>query len=80
MQVIRNDFFGEQVTVAGLITFSDIAAQFVPKKPVTVILPDVIFNHEGNTLDGKSREDLKKDLGTPILLMDQLWEAWQGLA
>lgn len=80
MQVIRNDFFGEQVTVAGLITFSDIAAQFISQKPVTVILPDVIFNHEGITLDGKSKGDVSKHLDTPIILMDQLWEAWQGLA
>ncbi|MDY0324685.1 MAG: DUF512 domain-containing protein [Candidatus Cloacimonadaceae bacterium] len=76
LQVIRNDFFGEQVTVAGLITFSDIVMQFSPKKPVTVILPDVIFNHEGFTLDGKSREDVRGALDTPIILMDQLWEAW----
>lgn len=80
MQVIRNDFFGAQVTVAGLITFSDIAGQYAPQKPVTVILPDVIFNHEGLTLDGKSRDDLSKHLDTPIILMDQLWEAWQCLA
>lgn len=80
MQVIRNDFFGEQVTVAGLITFSDIISQYSPQKQVTVILPDVIFNHEGDTLDGKSMEDLRKQLDVPILLMDQLWEAWRRLA
>jgi len=79
MQVIRNDFFGAQVTVAGLITFSDIAGQYSPQKPVTVILPDVIFNHDGHTLDGKSIKEIQEHLDSPIILMDQLWEDWQCL-
>jgi NifB/MoaA-like Fe-S oxidoreductase len=78
MQVIRNDFFGEQVTVTGLITFSDIAGQFIPKKQLSVILPDIIFNHEGYTLDGKTMEDIKKLLDSPIILMDQFLTNWQS--
>lgn len=55
------------------------ATQFSPQKPVTVILPDVILNHEGPTLDGKSMDDIRRHPGTPIILMDLLWETWQSL-
>lgn len=78
MQEIRNDFFGEHVSVAGLITFSDISSQFTPQKPVCVILPDIIFNHEGYTLDEKNMSDFKADLDTPIILMDQFFQEWQS--
>jgi putative radical SAM enzyme (TIGR03279 family) len=80
MQVIHNDFFGEHISVAGLLTMADISSQFAPDGPCTVILPDVIFNHEGYTLDGKSRAEVRQQLGYPLLLVDQLWDHWQVLS
>jgi len=59
---------------------ADISSQFTADKACTVILPDVIFNHEGYTLDGKSRAEVRQLLGYPLLLVDQLWDHWQVLS
>lgn len=77
MQVIRNDFFGEHISVAGLITGADISAQIKLNKSCTVILPDVIFNQDQVTLDGISVAGLRDLLGVSLLVVDQFWEDWQ---
>jgi NifB/MoaA-like Fe-S oxidoreductase len=77
--VINNDFLGEHISVAGLITFSDLAAQVKLKPQETLILPQSIFNGEGLTLDGASIQDLKAQFGTKVLLVDQFFESWDWL-
>ena len=77
LQVIRNDFFGEHVTVAGLITAADITGQLKPAPDTTIVLPACIFNHEGYTLDGKTIGDLCTVMKRDILVVDPLWEDWQ---
>ncbi|MCK9556971.1 MAG: DUF512 domain-containing protein [Candidatus Cloacimonetes bacterium] len=77
LQAIRNDFFGEHVTVAGLLTAQDIIQQINPKPNSTIVLPSCIFNHEGYTLDGKTIADLQRALGSKILVVDPLWDNWQ---
>jgi len=76
LQVVRNDFFGEHITVAGLITYADLVQQCESEKGQTLIIPDVIFNEDGLSLDGKSIEDLKLALKRDILLVDQLFSEW----
>ena len=57
---IRNDFFGERITVTGLLTGQDIIAQLKGKDlGKLLLLPE-------NLLDDLSVEDLKKSLQTPI--------------
>lgn len=77
LQVIRNDFFGEHITVAGLITAEDILAQVDAPQCSTLVLPSCVFNHDGFTLDGRSIEELKSMLGRELLVVDPLWEDWQ---
>lgn len=77
--VINNDFLGEHISVAGLITFSDLAAQVKLKPQETLILPQSMFNGEGLTLDGASIQDLKTQFGTKVLLVDQFFESWDWL-
>lgn len=65
---IRNDFFGEKITVAGLITGTDLAAQLKGKELGNVLLlPCSMFrNGEEVFLDDMTLEDLKEALQSDI--------------
>jgi putative radical SAM enzyme (TIGR03279 family) len=60
--VIKNDFFGGNVKVSGLLTGHDIISK-LEKAGVNsyeeVIIPDSIFNDNDMTIEGYSRKDLK---------------------
>lgn len=70
LKVVRNDFFGETVTVAGLLTGGDVIAQVAPLGPADlVILPKVMFDFKGErTIDEQSRESIAQALGSPVAL------------
>ncbi len=56
---VRNDYFGGDVNVTGLIVASDLLAQLPSDLTgVLVVLPDVMFNFDGITLDGVRRDEL----------------------
>ena len=68
---IRNDFFGENVTVAGLLTGQDIIARLKEKKlGDVVVLPNCMFR-SGETvfLDDVTREDAERELGVPVVIL-----------
>ncbi|MCS7178712.1 MAG: DUF512 domain-containing protein [Anaerolineae bacterium] len=67
---VPNRFFGETVTVAGLLTGQDVLAVLRERLPEgTVVLPAVMFRGpEGQALDEMRREDLEKALGRPVVL------------
>jgi len=75
---IINLFFGETITVAGLLTASDIIRQV--KRTARgdsvdgIIVPSVIFNHAGYTLDGFSAARISKKIEMPVLIMDSIGE------
>ncbi len=79
VQPIRNDFFGSQISVSGLITYSDLISQVKPQADEIIIMPSVIFNHNGDTLDGADRLTVKSAWNNPILLIDQFFEDWDYL-
>ncbi len=60
---VRNDFFGGDVNVTGLICAVDLLAQ-VPEDltDILVVLPEVMFNFDKVTLDGMSLADLTAQL------------------
>ncbi|MBQ9766391.1 MAG: DUF512 domain-containing protein [Lachnospiraceae bacterium] len=61
---IRNDFFGESITVAGLITGQDIIAQ-LKDKPLgsKLLLPKAMFKADADIfLDDVTKEDVEKAL------------------
>ncbi|PKN79928.1 MAG: DUF512 domain-containing protein [Candidatus Cloacimonetes bacterium HGW-Cloacimonetes-1] len=78
-QAIRNDFMGELITVAGLLTYEDINKQISPRDNEVIVLPNSIFNHEGVTIDGKSQIDMKQLWQRDILVVDQLFEDWDWI-
>ncbi len=57
---VENRFLGEQVTVTGLLAGEDIIKTLQQKEISAdlVILPEVIFNDEGLTLDGYDRAEI----------------------
>jgi putative radical SAM enzyme (TIGR03279 family) len=76
MQAIHNVFFGPLISVSGLLTYADIIQQAKPNRGEAVIIPDNMFNTDGLTLDGYSVEDLKRDLGRELLVVDSFFAGW----
>jgi putative radical SAM enzyme (TIGR03279 family) len=65
---IENDFFGHQITVAGLITGQDLIAQ-LRDKPLgeRLLLPDCMLRYHQNVfLDDYTVEQVQEALGVPI--------------
>jgi len=66
---IHNDFFGDQITVAGLITGGDLIAQLRGKKlGDTLYIPSVMLRFENDLfLDDVSVEDVERELGVKLV-------------
>ena len=65
---VENKFFGKHITVAGLLTGGDLAAQLADKElGQALLLPSVMLRHEGDLfLDNLSVSELSEKLGVPI--------------
>jgi NifB/MoaA-like Fe-S oxidoreductase len=72
---VTNDFFGDTVTVSGLLTFSDIHSQLKMLKtlPSIIAFSSSMFNTDGYTLDGVSQSDLPAILERYVLIVNELW-------
>ena len=68
---IRNDFFGERITVSGLITGQDLIAQCKERElGECLYLPLNMFRSgEEVFLDDLTREDAEKALGVPVSIL-----------
>ncbi len=76
VRAIRNDFFGERITVAGLITGGDLIAQLKGQEigdelliPVTMLKRD-----ERVFLDDVTVEDVGRELGVPVRVVQDSGE------
>lgn len=69
---IRNDFFGEQITVAGLLTAQDIIAQLRDEDLGSeLLLPAAVLRAGGDLfLDDKTPKDVARALGTPLRFVE----------
>ena len=64
---IKNEFFGEKITVAGLLTGKDIINQLKGKVTGKLIVPRSMFRSQGDlTLDGMTLEEMEKELSLKI--------------
>lgn len=64
---IKNNFFGEDITVAGLITGTDIIEQVKDKKYKNIIIPDCMLKYDENIfLDDITVENLENELNTKV--------------
>ncbi len=65
---IANNFFGETITVAGLVTGRDLIAQLKGKSlGDELLIPRVMLRHEGDMfLDDTLLEDVERELSVPV--------------
>lgn len=71
-QAIRNDYFGGDVNVTGLIVSCDLLAQLADSLSDTVVvLPEVMFNFDHVTLDGDTQAHILDEIrargGMPVI-------------
>ncbi len=75
---VQNRYFGTSVTVAGLLTASDVITAVRERLRnchcSAVFLPCVMFNHNGSTLDGYSAERISRLLKLPVKVVSSLEE------
>jgi putative radical SAM enzyme (TIGR03279 family) len=76
---VKNRFFGETITVSGLLTFHDIREELRKLKnvPEIVVLSSNMFNPDGLTIDGVHREQIKSILNRDVLIADELLTDWE---
>ena len=70
---IKNEFFGEQITVSGLLTGQDIVKQ-LKGKPLGefLLLPCNLLRDEENVfLDDMTVEQLEEELGVPVKIVEE---------
>lgn len=72
---VRNEFLGGNVNVTGLLVGADIVeavradARQARAPRATYLLPDVLFNAEGLTLDDRTLEDIREATGANVRLV-----------
>jgi len=80
VQIIKNNYLGESVTVAGLICATDIFEQLkFDKENDIIVLPESMFNIDDYTLDQISKTAILKKMECEILLINELFENWKWL-
>jgi NifB/MoaA-like Fe-S oxidoreductase len=67
---IINNYFGEKITVSGLITGKDIIQQLKGKNYKNLILPNNMINDNSVMLDDMAIEDLERELNTEAEIYD----------
>ncbi len=75
---VRNRFFGETVTVAGLLTARDIVrtvrSRLRGSSYDAVVVPSVLFNFAGHTLDGFSLRRMEEGIGVRTRMITSMKE------
>ena len=71
VEAVVNRFFGETVTVAGLLCGQDIIEVFREKKPEILFIPAVALRHERDKfLDDVTFEEVKERIGGKVLAVE----------
>ena len=66
--LIENHLYGGSVSVAGLLNHRDIREQFKPNKNDIMILPNEMYNADGQDLLGEHISELEKYYNAKIIL------------
>ncbi|MDR0396583.1 MAG: DUF512 domain-containing protein [Oscillospiraceae bacterium] len=69
VRAITNRFWGETITVAGLVTSSDIIGQLSGTGAREVWIPDVMLSADGVFLDGRAPDDLAAALNMSVRVL-----------
>lgn len=76
---VPNRFFGETITVAGLLTGADIVAALRQRRDLgdAIVIPEEVFRGpEGRSLDGMTPADVSRALGAPVYLAGVNRRGW----
>ena len=72
--LIESNFWGKDVSVAGLICYEDIVKAIKPNNPTDLVIPSVMLSPYTNEfLDGKNLEDLKRELNCNIHVIQDIY-------
>ena len=73
VQTIRNDFFGENITVSGLITGQDLIRQLLGKDlGEKLLIPcNMLRDQENVFLDDVTVDEVSEKLGTEIVIVEE---------
>ncbi|HNX01886.1 MAG TPA: DUF512 domain-containing protein, partial [Candidatus Cloacimonadota bacterium] len=74
---VKNRFLGESVTVAGLLSFSDINDQVVLQPDEIPVFSSNLFNTSGLTIDDVEQSQIKEVWQRDILVVDQFFQDWE---
>ena len=66
---VTNDFFGEDITVSGLITGTDIIRQVPPGADRYLIPENMVRSHTHDLLDDVTTEDIEKSLQAEVRIV-----------
>ena len=74
---ITNRFFGEEITVSGLLTGTDMREQLIGKElGDSLLIPSATLRADGDLfLDGMTPEELSASLGVPVIPVDNRGDA-----
>ena len=73
---LKNNFFGENVIVAGLITGKDLISQLKNKKIENLVIPSIMLRPFTNDfLDGITLDDVKNKTGAKIFVVKDIYSA-----
>ena len=75
--IVQNHFWGDEVTVTGLLTWQDIKNQIGLADDEYPVFSSAIFNNEQRTLDDIPLSDIKKEINKRILVIDELFTDWE---
>ncbi len=77
VRAIVNQFFGENITVAGLVTGGDILRQLAGRElGGGVLLPSVMLRHEQDRfLDDLTLEEFRQRIGVPVTVVEN--DGWE---
>ena len=76
LDIIRSEFFGENITVAGLITATDLISQLAYKKDKIecLVIPSIMLRPSTDLfLDGKSISDIENELNCEIVIIEDIY-------
>ncbi len=76
LQIITNNFLGDSITVAGLLSAADIMEQTRIRKNEIAVLPTNLLNRDDLTIDNISLSQIKKYFGGKLLLIAEEFEDW----
>ena len=77
VKVVHNRFYGESVTMSGLLTGRDVIDTIRGVRTgATLLLPANCLNHDGLFLDDLKPRDLAEELDRRILVLDDFSDLW----